>query len=387
MQQDHEQNREPELRRRSSGESDEGRGFRSGSREQYENRGYGEQGGNFGQEGRNFGREDRNIVERGGRSFRDDNDVYLGRDRSGGQGQSRRAYQAGQRFSAPRGQDRGVGRSPYGEGQQNYGYGGSAPRGGYYGGEQEREYPYRARDYRDYGYGGSDYDRSAAYEGRGYGPDYDFEGRGGFENRGGFDDQGYRGSGMQSLGGYGNREPYESRAWGGGWTDEGGVSEWTQRGGTREAYSNIFDNERGGSGGQRFGGRGQVGAGQVVGRSRSETGRSFRGMGPKGYSRSDESIHEEVCQRLEDADFDPSDVTVSVENGEVRLSGSIDSRWAKRYAEDIAYQIRGVSDVYNELRVESGEEPRPRGEGRRPEEQRGNGRSSAIGASSEQQRQ
>ncbi len=77
----------------------------------------------------------------------------------------------------------------------------------------------------------------------------------------------------------------------------------------------------------------------------------FHGTPPKGYTRSDERIFEDVCESLQAADLDPSDVTVEVASGEVTLSGSVTSRWAKRYAEDLAYSVRGVVDVHNRLRA------------------------------------
>ncbi len=79
---------------------------------------------------------------------------------------------------------------------------------------------------------------------------------------------------------------------------------------------------------------------------------SFRGIGPKGYVRSDARILEDVSERLADAhDLDPSDVTVEVAEGEVKLSGSVESRWAKRYCEDLAYSVRGVQEVHNHLTI------------------------------------
>src|SRR5690606_9166696 len=83
------------------------------------------------------------------------------------------------------------------------------------------------------------------------------------------------------------------------------------------------------------------------GRGRSE----FAGQGPKGYTRSDDRIKEEVCELLSDADVDVSDVTVKVQNGEVILEGNVDSRWSKREVEDIACDARGVRDCQNHLKI------------------------------------
>lgn len=78
----------------------------------------------------------------------------------------------------------------------------------------------------------------------------------------------------------------------------------------------------------------------------------FRGRGPKNYQRSDERILEDVCERLTDApEVDASEITVEAKDGEVTLSGTINSREEKRLAERIAASVRGVRDVINRLRV------------------------------------
>jgi len=78
-----------------------------------------------------------------------------------------------------------------------------------------------------------------------------------------------------------------------------------------------------------------------------------RGRGPKGYIRSDERIHEDVCERLtEDRFIDASDVEVAVKDGEVTLSGTVASRGLKRRAEDLAELASGVRHVQNNLRVQ-----------------------------------
>ncbi len=79
-----------------------------------------------------------------------------------------------------------------------------------------------------------------------------------------------------------------------------------------------------------------------------------RGRGPKGYKRSDERIHEDVCERLtEDRFIDASNVEVAVKDGEVTLSGTVASRGLKHRAEDLAELASGVRHVQNNLRVES----------------------------------
>lgn len=76
------------------------------------------------------------------------------------------------------------------------------------------------------------------------------------------------------------------------------------------------------------------------------------GRGPKGYSRSDERIKEDVCERLmHDDQIDASEISVTVQDGVVHLSGSVEERWMKHQAEDIADSCTSVQDVRNELRV------------------------------------
>jgi hypothetical protein len=48
---------------------------------------------------------------------------------------------------------------------------------------------------------------------------------------------------------------------------------------------------------------------------------------------------------------DVGDVEVTVSNGEVTLSGTVEARWQKRAIEDITCNVRGVHDVHNRVRV------------------------------------
>ena len=86
---------------------------------------------------------------------------------------------------------------------------------------------------------------------------------------------------------------------------------------------------------------------------------SYRGLGPRGYTRSDQRIYEDVCDRLTDNPFiDASDIEVTVRGGAVTLAGSIDNMVALRQAEEIAWETAGVGHVRNELIVSRGGEPR-----------------------------
>jgi hypothetical protein len=79
---------------------------------------------------------------------------------------------------------------------------------------------------------------------------------------------------------------------------------------------------------------------------------SHYGKGPRDYVRADSRIREDVCDRLSDDDeIDASDISVSVQQGEVQLEGRVADRHDKRRAERIALGVRGVIDVRNELQV------------------------------------
>jgi osmotically-inducible protein OsmY len=112
--------------------------------------------------------------------------------------------------------------------------------------------------------------------------------------------------------------------------------------GPSSAHSDGRGHEGGGRGTQRFEGRtsgGQPGRGR------------FYGTMPKGYSRSDERIREDVCDRLSHGHIDPSDVSVTVQEGVVTLEGFVISRSEKFHAEEVADSVLGVKDVENRLRV------------------------------------
>lgn len=79
---------------------------------------------------------------------------------------------------------------------------------------------------------------------------------------------------------------------------------------------------------------------------------TYSGKGPKNYGQRDERIKVDVCEALSEShDVDASDIDVTVSNGEVNLTGSVDSRSAKRTAERLAEQVSGVVDVHNRIEV------------------------------------
>jgi hypothetical protein len=154
---------------------------------------------------------------------------------------------------------------------------------------------------------------------------------------------GLRGDGREYPGGYGG--PREGFA--------GGVIEDGHRGPPDdEGFAPSYDRRRSGLG--AFGDRDPDDP-DLRGDADEGSGPAgpHRGRGPKGYKRTDERIHEDVCERLtHDRFIDASDVEVSVSNGEVTLSGTVTSRGLKRRAEDLAEMASGVTHVQNNLRVE-----------------------------------
>ena len=132
-----------------------------------------------------------------------------------------------------------------------------------------------------------------------------------------------------------------------------GLNEESDFGGERSSRTNLF-----GTGGGGFGtGFSSYGAGMGpytggMG-SYGERGRHV-GRGPKGWQRSDERIREDINERLTDhPHVDASDIEVSVKEGEVTLTGTVDDRQAKRLAEDIAESVSGVRDIHNQIRLQT----------------------------------
>jgi osmotically-inducible protein OsmY len=106
-------------------------------------------------------------------------------------------------------------------------------------------------------------------------------------------------------------------------------------------------NDRPVFGGENFGGLG----GPVNWLHPGEVG-PHAGRGPKNYRRPDERIREDVIGRLtQHSMIDATDIEVTVNNGEVTLAGTVESRQMKRWAEDEADCVWGVVDVHNQLRI------------------------------------
>lgn len=113
--------------------------------------------------------------------------------------------------------------------------------------------------------------------------------------------------------------------------EEEATWQWEWSGGNREAGDAAGDAARG---------DGAVGAPDL------------RGLGPRGYVRSDERVLEDVCDRLcMDPAVDASGLEVRCESGCVVLEGTVPSRRMKHRVEDIADSVFGVKEVWNRLRV------------------------------------
>jgi osmotically-inducible protein OsmY len=189
--------------------------------------------------------------------------------------------------------------------------------------ELDREYNGNRGNWR----GRGDFDRDPWYGGYGAGgsgePDrgWNRASYGGYPGYGGYGYGGYTGYGYGGYGGYGGGYRDEPREWRGG--------------GAGLGYESGASRSRGGT--QSQGAWGQ---------------QSFAGRGPRNYQRSDDRIEEDVNESLtRHPGFDASDVEVKVQNGEVTLTGTVDSRYDKRMAEDAAESCSGVRDVHNQLRV------------------------------------
>lgn len=281
---------------------------------------------------------------------------WRGQERSerpgyGHEGRGREGYDYGREYwrgGEERG-ERGWGGGPqYGAGERYRG----REREGRQGSEWERAESDWSREER--GYGG--------YGGRGredwrYRPEYRGYGASGYGwsegGRGGYDPR--RAAGR----GYSGEEGYAGVPGGGFWRDEreryggggrGRGEVWGERGyrpdergwfdrAADEVSSWFGDDEA-----QRRREMDERRAGQ------------HRGRGPRGYTRSDDRIREDVNDRLTDDPFvDASEIEVTVSGCEVTLSGTVDSRMAKRRAEDIAESVSGVRHVQNNIRVKSRE--------------------------------
>ncbi len=199
-------------------------------------------------------------------------------------------------------------REEWSQGRRDYG---AEPRG-YDAGYSETRARYHARGYGEPGYGGDDNERGReprVYSGGLGGYDYEL---------------GYGDGGRESPRSERTRRFEETGRGAGEFLHRAGqrVADWFAGGSEARAYDDRDRDTR-------------------------------RGLGPKGYRRSDDRISEDAHERLtDDAWLDASNVAISVSGGEVTLSGTVDSREAKHRAERIVEDVSGVNHVQNNLRIQ-----------------------------------
>lgn len=267
------------------------------------------------------------------------------RDEEGRYGRTRGRNEEGSSWSRGRNDER----SGFGRGRNDeQGYQGSAAERLYssdedetYGSEWRRGRGDENRVGERAEHGSGQNERSRGWYGRGQAGMYGSGSTGG-GYVGGYGSSSYGGSTGTDYGGGG---------YVGGGSEGGGYGGYT--GGGYGSSGNYGSNQQRGFGGGRSQGyRGSDfrGAGSTLG----STG-GYAGRGPKGYSRSDDRIREDVCDRLSaDDDVDASEIEVTVKDGEVTLTGSVQTRSMKHQAEDLADDVLGVKDVHNNLRVAKG---------------------------------
>ena len=94
---------------------------------------------------------------------------------------------------------------------------------------------------------------------------------------------------------------------------------------------------------------------QGGGQDRQQNLYGTRRTSPKGYTRSDERVREDVCEQLSHSGLDVSEVSVTVSQGHVTLEGTVSDRRTKHAIEDCADGCMGVQDVDNRIRVQRDE--------------------------------
>ncbi|MBU8977990.1 MULTISPECIES: BON domain-containing protein [unclassified Lysobacter] len=269
--------------------------------------------------------------------------------------------------------------SSYGaQGREDERYGSSRSRGREYGGFGDRsrgEYAY-GRDYA--GSASQDYDGYGSLgRTRQSGQDY--------SNLQGYGTQAH-GQGEHSQGTHGYGSGREFRGYEGGEAGRStGTRHW-ERGygegyGLSSGYADeqAYDNRYGASGyATGYASRAQTRS-DYPGSSQREGRRSYRGLGPKSYTRSDERLLEDIHERLTEDDYlDASDITVRCVGGVITLEGTVAERWMKHRAEDLADASSGVKQVDNRIQVQAA---RSTGESRSSESTASSGRSRQAGSS------
>lgn len=164
-----------------------------------------------------------------------------------------------------------------------------------------------------------------------------------------------RSPGTQEYGSQGSGSSSSRGSYGFGSSGQSSYGQGRESQGGESGFGSYGPSESGGQGRQGYAGSYGYGRDQqqygsmIPGRGR------FTGKGPKGYSRSDDRIKEDVSDRLEQhGDIDASNIEVRVQQGEVTLEGTVEDRQTKRMAEDLVEECSGVKEVHNHLRIQRG---------------------------------
>ncbi|PLP99863.1 RNA-binding protein [Cupriavidus pauculus] len=319
-------------------------------REQYRSRQYASEYGDYGDPGDERRRADYGVQRRQGEFSRDFSQHrsatgYGGRDESGGYGQRDdwRGSQQG-RYAGTTGMgDRGSGgyRDEHGFGNADQAwlrdaerrapaYRGQASRQGdnQRGGQGSGHTAYFNDLRSDTRYWTEPRDEwgesRPPYHAQRYGRDY----MGGGQGFSGYDEElGYSPSGRES---------------GGRWRDgqrEGQHEDWREHDENREDEHGALYN-----------------LGHRIGQAVSDwfgPGAMEKRAGPRGYTRTDDRIRDEICERLTfTTGIDVREVSVDVDKGKVTLGGTVHTRGQKYDIEDLADNTFGVIEVENNIRVQ-----------------------------------
>lgn len=213
---------------------------------------------------------------------------------------------------------------------------------------EDRSQSYRSRN-QSYSFGGHD-DRQSGRSG--IGRDDRFTGRGGgaWVERSNYD--------PDRSGGYGPDRGRET-GYRGSRTGTGGMVGGSNDAGRFESgrrssfgYDRDYGSDYGGSSIARYDQRRDMTGDRGMDDERGTGG--HRGKGPQNWQRSDERIRESVNEALADHDqIDATHLQVTVKDGEVTLSGTVEDRRMKRLAEGCVEQVSGVKEVQNHIRIQS----------------------------------
>ena len=223
-------------------------------------------------------------------------------------------------------------------------------------GTEQSQYDIQGSRYGSQGYGAQGYGAgSESFESQDFSQDYSqgsshygSQGFGAQGSQGVYGPQGFGSQGSRSSADYERQSGYGGYRYGG----HGGLS---QEGRDYSANPGAWRDSD--TSGRDYGQSRQYAQSQGSGSGLSggvSGATSYRGRGPKNYTRSDERIREDLNERLTDSDeIDASNITVEVSNGVATLKGSVDERWMKHCAEDLAESCSGVRDVNNQIRVQA----------------------------------